>query len=118
MARLTRDEIVQNTEYQDRLDTVQNNVALKSLKGIESISYRSMQENRALIIRAVSQSEQPLSRTQICKKIKRAKAPAMINLIESLVADGQLERLHEQRPNGVVMYYYQIARRISDHWTE
>jgi hypothetical protein len=106
---ITRDEIVQNPQYQDRVETVQNTVSLNSLKGLETVRYRSVDESIALIIRAVAKSDRPITRTEICKAIKRAKSPRMIALIEWLVEDGKLKREHQIRANGMVVYYYSLG---------
>lgn len=109
MARLTRDEIVQNEQYQDRVETIQNSVSFKSLKGLETVRYRSNEETLALIIRAVAAAPRPLKRTEICKAIKRAKSPHMIQIIESLVETGQLNRTHYIQANGVIVYTYGLG---------
>ena len=115
MAKITRDEIVQNPVFQNRSDTIRDSVASPTLKSLKTLSYRSVDDTRALIVHECLKAKQPLSRGQICKALKRSKSPALIQIMESLVAEGHLKRDQEIRPNGVVMYYYSLAHRIDAH---
>lgn len=112
MAKITRDEIVQNPVFQNSDDTVRNSVASPTLKSLKTLSYRSMDDSRALIVHECIKAKQPLSRGEICKRLKRSKSPALVRMMEDLVSEGLLKRDQEIRPNGVVMYYYSIAHRI------
>lgn len=115
MPKITRDEIVQNPLFQNSDDALRNSVASPTLKSLKTLSYRSVDDTRALIMHECLKAKQPLSRGEICKRLKRSKSPALVRLIEDLVAEGLLRRDHEVRPNGVVMYYYSIGFRIDAH---
>lgn len=49
------------------------------------------------------------SRSQIATALKLKKTPWLHANIEQLVEDGRLERSQTVRPNGVVMFWYEIA---------
>lgn len=104
--KITRDEIARNNGYRDNHETVLNNVALNSMKSLVTVPYRSMNENEKLILMVVSQAGKPLSRAEICRKIKRKKAPGIVKLIENLVEAGHLIRHQQTRANGVLMFTY------------
>lgn len=59
----------------------------------------------------VALSSGAVSRTQIAKGLGYKKAPWINAHIESLVADGWLERGHTIRPGGAVMFWYRAKQR-------
>jgi predicted transcriptional regulator len=112
MAKITREEIVRNNGYHDGHETVRDNVASDSLKSLVTVPYRSIQDTERLILQVCNKANRGLSRAEICKRIKRAKAPGIVRLIEHLVEVGYLVRHHHDRPNGVIMFTYTISPRI------
>lgn len=112
MPKITRDEIASSPTFQNAPDTFRESVSSRPLKALKSMSYRRIEDTRRLIVRECSQSDQPLSRAEICKALKRSKSPQMIALMEDLVADGILEKIQDIMPNGIAVYYYTIAFRV------
>jgi hypothetical protein len=115
MARMTRDEMVQNPAYQNHSVGYQDNVSRQSWNGLDTERYRSMKHTEALIMQAVGKSRRAMTRSEICKKCDRAKSPRMIQIIESLVENGFLIRDQDIRANGVVIYYYMISELVFNH---
>lgn len=71
--------------------------------------HRPKDETLALIVDAVAAAPAGLTRTQIARAIERTKTPHLIDLIESLVDDGYLQRHIKIFGNGVEGYLYLIV---------
>jgi predicted transcriptional regulator len=115
MPKMTRDEIVQSPQFQNGDDTIRNSVQSHTFKSLKTLAYRSNEDTRALAVHLLLHANKPLSRSEICKGLKRSKSPMIVNLLEELVADGILKRYCEVRPNGVPMYFYSIGVRLDDY---
>lgn len=109
MKTITRDEIEQHPEYRHSHETSHDPVPSLVSKRLMTVAVRSTEETCACIVRALATAEWPLTRAQICKRIARKKAPGVIAIIESMVADGTLERSQSTMPNGVVVFYYELG---------
>jgi hypothetical protein len=72
--------------------------------------HRPRDEARELILEAVVQSKNGLSRSQIAKTIERTKTPHLIDLIEELVEEGHLLRRVKIHANGVEGYIYSAGK--------
>jgi len=68
--------------------------------------HRPKDETRQLILMAVANSPAGLTRTEIANTLDRAKTPHLIDLIESLVEAGDLQREIKVFGNGVEGYIY------------
>lgn len=68
--------------------------------------HRTRDDTRRLILKAVADSAQPLTRTQIARAIERKKSPHLIDLIEELVQEGRLYCEIKTFHNGVKGYVY------------
>jgi hypothetical protein len=71
--------------------------------------HRPREEARELILEAVAQSKNGLTRSQIAKTIERTKTPHLIDLIEELVEEGHLQRRIKIYANGVEGFLYSRA---------
>lgn len=71
--------------------------------------HRPKDETLALIVDAVAAAPAGLTRTQIARAIERTKTPHLIDLIESLVDEGYLQRHIKIFGNGVEGYLYLIV---------
>lgn len=67
---------------------------------------RAVEDTRRLIVDLVYDSNQPLTRLQICRLLDRAKTPHLVALIEQLVTEGVIARGCSVNANGVPMYWY------------
>jgi HEAT repeat protein len=72
--------------------------------------HRPRDEARQLIIKALANSPQGLTRTQIAEALLRTKTPHLINLIEELVDEEFLLKRVKLFNNGVEGYVYQLAK--------
>jgi len=68
--------------------------------------YRTNEETRQAILKIVTDSEHPLTRRDITDALGRAKSPHLLELIETLVDEGWLERSVVAYHNGVQGYVY------------
>jgi len=67
---------------------------------------RAVADTRRLIVALVYDSQQPLTRLQICRLLDRKKTPWLVGLIEQLVGEGVLARSCVIAANGVPTYWY------------
>jgi hypothetical protein len=65
---------------------------------------------RKRIYDVVCEAKGWVSRADIAKALKLKKTPWLHEHIEALVAEHYLVRSHIYRPNGVIMYYYEVKR--------
>jgi hypothetical protein len=68
--------------------------------------HRARDEARQMILKAVTEAQSGLTRTQIANVIERTKTPHLIDLIEELVEEGYLVRHVKVFGNGVEGYIY------------
>jgi len=71
--------------------------------------HRPREKARELILDALVENPNGLTRTQIARAINRTKTPYLIKLIEELADDGFLNRYVKVFGNGVEGYIYVIA---------
>lgn len=76
--------------------------------GLDEENRRSEAETTERILSVLSGSEQPMTRRQIASALGRAKAPRIIQQLESLVKAGQVERVETQLKNGKKLYLYRM----------
>lgn len=69
-------------------------------------SHRARYDMRELIIGILSNSDCPLSRTEIANAIQRRKSLNVNSLLEELVVEGYVERSIRVYSNGVQGYQY------------
>ncbi len=58
---------------------------------------------------AAANPDEWLTRSNICKGIKRSKAPHVLSMIEQLVDGGWLKKREETLPHGFIMFLYQVT---------
>lgn len=92
-------------EQGGRLDTSQNQ------SGVETYNLAPLApvHIRTRILQVVRNATGAVSRADIAKALNIKKTPWLIASIEGLVLDGFLARTYTIRPNGVVMYWYEVA---------
>ncbi|MEL6405646.1 MAG: hypothetical protein AAFN11_19995 [Chloroflexota bacterium] len=71
--------------------------------------HRPKDETLALIVDVVANAQGGLTRTQIARALERTKTPHLIELIESLVDEGYLQRHIKIFGNGVEGYLYVLV---------
>lgn len=59
-----------------------------------------------MIIELVYDSNQPLTRLQICRLLDRAKTPHLVAIIEQLAGEGVIGRGCSMSANGIITYWY------------
>jgi len=73
--------------------------------------HRPRDETRNLILEALAQADDPLTRTEIARALHRRKSPHLIAMIDELVDDGLIVRDVVTFHNGVQGYVYALAAR-------
>ena len=71
--------------------------------------HRPRTETRQLMIDIVTNSDEPLTRSQIVKRLNRKKTPHLIDMMDDLVAEGVFMRSIVTFNNGVTGYVYSLA---------
>lgn len=59
-------------------------------------------------------SDDWLTRSNICKGINRSKAPHVIAMIEHLVDGGWFKKRVETLPTGLLMFLYQLSDKVPE----
>ncbi len=78
-----------------------------------SQDHRPLSETRQMMIDIVTQSEEPLTRTEIVNRLNRKKTPHLINMMDELVAKGVFQRSIVTFNNGVTGYVYTLAAEFA-----
>lgn len=83
-------------------------VSVPSRKKSETVLQpkRAVDETRRMIVDAIYDARQPLTRLMICRLIERQKSPHLVALIEQLVVEGVIGRGCTIASNGVPTYWY------------
>jgi len=110
MARFTRHEIFPDEPSHNGRVTVTRQSQPPLHQSLINEPYRSIEESEELIIRVLESAIAPLPRSKVAKLIGRKKSPHLNRLLEGLVSRGIAYRSERIRPNGVVMYLYEIQR--------
>ena len=77
------------------------------------MSHRPQEQTRQTILQTIAHADAPLTRKQIVTALGRAKSPHLLDLIESLVEEGYLERTVYTLHNGVQGYAYKLAPGVT-----
>lgn len=72
--------------------------------------WRESHQTEALILELLGRVNRPLSRAEIARELGLTKNPRLIELIESMVAGGELSRTEEPLANGKTKYLYSDNR--------
>jgi len=72
--------------------------------------HRDRDESLDLILMAIDNNPGGLTRTQIARALNRTKTPHLIELIESLVKEGYVQRQVKIFGNGVEGYIYRSTK--------
>ena len=78
-----------------------------------SQDHRPLNETRQMMIDIVSQSEVPLTRTDIVNRLNRKKTPHLIQMMDELVDSGEFHRQLFTFNNGVTGYVYSSAKQLA-----
>lgn len=72
--------------------------------------HRLREDTKHLIREVLTQTQVPMTRTQIAKAIGRAKTPNLISILDEMVHDEQLRVDVKTFHNGVQGYIYALKR--------
>jgi predicted transcriptional regulator len=79
---------------------------------------RPKSRTQQLILRAIWETENGMTRTEIARAIDRKKSPHLNNIIDGLVSDGILSRRVVTFHNGVEGYEYSLSEDYQSHQLE
>lgn len=100
---------LRNSDIREKHGLMNETVTAQSHHRRTVQTHRDRAETRALIVHALYEVGQPMTRLQLARHIARAKTPHLVGLIEELVGEGIVARTQAIGANGVVVYWYEVA---------